>query len=210
MINILFGGTFDPIHLGHLGIAEAVLKNLPVEKIYFIPCHQPTHRETPFFSIQDRLTMLKLAIGNHPHFLIDESEIHRDAPSYAIDTINDFQKRFPEKTFAWLLGYDAFLNFLSWHQWEEIIKKVHLIVVSRPSLSLPQTGPLYELLNTHLTDDKNELLKRKAGRIFLLTDCHFNESATNIREQGLKKSMMDLPASVKTYIEENRLCTKRN
>ena len=205
MINILFGGTFDPIHLGHLGIAEAALKSLPVDKIYFIPCHRPAHRDRPLASSQDRLAMLKLAIDNHSHFLIDESEIHRDAPSYAIDTITDFQNRFPGKNFAWLLGYDAFLTFLSWREWEKIIQKVHLIVVSRPPLSLPQTGPLHALLNTHLTDNKNELFKTKTKKIYLLPDCHFIASATNIRETLSKRSMADLPTSVQAYIEEKHL-----
>ncbi len=204
MISILFGGTFDPIHLGHLGIAEAALESLAVEKVYFIPCHIPSHRDRPLASSQDRLAMLKLAIGHHPHFLIDASEIHRNTPSYAIDTINDFQSRFPEKTFAWLLGYDAFLQFLSWREWEKIIEKVHLIVVSRPTLSLPQTGPLCELLEKHLTDDKNELLKTKAGRIFLLPTCHFNESASAIREQLLARnfSKLPVPESIKDYIRK--------
>lgn len=204
MINILFGGTFDPIHLGHLGIAETALKSLPIDKIYFIPCHQPTHRDAPLASSQDRLAMLKLVIAHHPHFLIDESEIHRDKPSYAIDTIQDFQTRFPEKTFAWLLGYDAFLHFLSWHQWEKIIEKVHLIVVNRPTLSLPQTGSLHELLNKNLTHNKNDLLKTKAGKIFLLPHCHFNESATMIREKLLAKDFIDLPVpeSIKAYLKK--------
>lgn len=200
----LFGGTFDPVHKGHLAVAECVLQALPVDQIRFIPCALPVHRDAPSATADARLTMLTLATKDNPHFFVDDCEIRRNSASYTIETLHHMRARFPENHFAWIVGYDAWLQFTTWHEWESILANCHLILVSRPHITLPKTGLLADLLQQAMTTCPDDLLTHQTGKIFLLGHCAFAESATAIRS-SMNEHLADLPESVKNYIKKNKL-----
>jgi len=207
----LFGGTFDPVHNGHLAIAKAVLNYLPMQEIRFIPSHIPVHRSQPGANALQRLEMLKLATKNHPHFIIDESEINRHTPSYSIDTLIEMRKKFPEQPLAWILGYDAWAQFHTWHRFKEILNYAHLIIASRPYVALQKDGIQAELLKQNQTENIQDLIQYKNGKIFILANCEFDISATNVRNT-LKNNLNQctaIPANVLNYILENNLYRKQ-
>jgi len=133
----LLGGTFDPIHNGHLHIAEQVLNQLTLDEIWFIPNAQSPQRAKPQFSAEDRYKMCELALKNLPHFKLCDLEINNQQ-NYTIDTLKKLQEQHPECEFNLILGMDAYVNFESWRDWQEILKRVKLIVVNRPGFTAPK------------------------------------------------------------------------
>lgn len=127
----LLGGTFDPIHNGHLHIAEQALNQLQLDEIWFIPNNQSPQREKPQFNAKDRYVMCGLALKNLPAFKLCDIEINNQK-NYTIDTIKNLQTQYPEHEFSLILGMDAYFNFETWRDWQEILKRVKLIVVNRP------------------------------------------------------------------------------
>lgn len=129
----IFGGTFDPIHSGHIAVAEFLTKTCPLKKIHFIPCYTPPHRSLPKATPAQRLEMIKLAIAGHPEWIADDIDLQRPGPSYMIDTLEILHQRQPHSTWCLILGMDAFLQFDQWRQWHKILTLCHLIVVNRPN-----------------------------------------------------------------------------
>jgi len=117
----ILGGTFDPVHNGHIQLAQAILKKLPLEKILFIPCYQPVHRGKPIATPQQRLNMLRLVTDTEPKFAISEAEINRQGPSYMIDTLAELKKLYPYNPLCLTLGMDAFAKLDTWHQWQQLL-----------------------------------------------------------------------------------------
>jgi nicotinate-nucleotide adenylyltransferase len=192
MIGI-FGGTFDPVHNGHLRAAAYLLEKQPLSHIRFIPCYQPAHRKQPVASAKHRLQMLELATQNEPRFVVDDCEIKRKNTSYMIDTLQDLKKRFPEEVLALIVGYDAWQHFTSWHRWEAILKSAHVIIVSRPNYTLH-----------HPTEIPPALMKN----ITIANDADFDFSATRVRsllKEGPMEMKQTMPASLLSYIAEHAL-----
>lgn len=133
----LLGGSFDPIHNGHLHIAEQVLNQLQLDEIWFIPNAHSPQRDKPKFSAEDRYKMCALAIKNLPQFKLCDLEINHQQ-NYTIDTLKKLQVKHPENEFYLILGMDAYLNFETWRDWQGILKRVKLIVVNRPGFSAPE------------------------------------------------------------------------
>jgi nicotinate-nucleotide adenylyltransferase len=130
----IFGGTFDPIHWGHLRSAEEVRETFQLDRVYFVPSRMPPHRETtPVASPDERLDMVRLAIEANPAFRASDLEIKRAGKSYSIDTVRHFVDSMSKRDSCYLiLGYDAFDLFSSWKDWGEILGLCHVIVTSRP------------------------------------------------------------------------------
>ncbi len=173
---LLFGGTFDPIHNGHLYIAEQAATLLNAEKVLFIPCHEPPHRPPPFFSTTDRVAMLKLAINTYPNFEYSDIEINRPGPSYMIDTVKILKKIYPYETLQLLLGADAYQYFDTWLHAKEILHFIKLCVIKRDS---------------HTANDKN-----------FLAIAPMKISASDIRNRIKEGRSIDglVPEAVKNYI----------
>lgn len=142
----LLGGTFDPIHNGHLHIAEQVLNQLQLDEIWFIPNNQSPQREKPQFSTQDRYNMCELAIKNLKNFKLKDIEINNQQ-NYTIDTLKKLQAQYPEHIFNLILGMDAYLNFESWRDWQEILKHANLVVINRPGFETNQKIPQAQFIN---------------------------------------------------------------
>jgi nicotinate-nucleotide adenylyltransferase len=203
MIGIL-GGTFDPIHEGHIKIAKAALTHLSLSRVELIPSYQPPHREKPIASPEDRFAMAKLAITSEPLFHVNDIEIKRKGISYSIDTLIALRKQIPHEPLCLLLGTDVFAHFTTWHEWKKIPFYAHLIIVGR-SNSIPPAHPeLQALLEKSTTTALSDLQKYPAGKIFYLNNALIPISATLIRAslQLGEKNISDLNSAVEHYIRE--------
>lgn len=137
----IFGGTFDPIHWGHLRSAEEVRETFQLDRVYFVPCRVPPHRqEAPGASPAERLDMIRIAVGGNASFVASDLEMRRDGKSYSVDTVRHFVESMSRADSLYLiLGYDAFDLFSSWKDWRSILEMCHVIVTSRPGVGEPLT-----------------------------------------------------------------------
>lgn len=178
----VFGGTFDPIHYGHLRTAFEMLQALRFESVRFIPCGDPPHRGTTFAAAGQRLRMVELAIQSQDGFILDDREVRRNGPSYTIDTLSSLREEFPDRALGLIVGMDAFLGLTGWHRWDEILEAAHIIVAHRPGWKAPDMGPLGELITecgTHRVDDLHGSLN---GRVHIHAVTQLEISSTEIRE----------------------------
>lgn len=206
----IFGGTFDPIHYGHLRPALEMREQLALSEVRFIPASRPPHRSEPSASPQQRLAMLNLALQGIEGMNIDERELLRDGPSYMADTLRSLREEVGTRPLVLLLGLDAFLGLTTWHQWQSIVELAHMAVATRPGWERAQlegNGELAQLWRAHRSDSHAVLHQSPAGRIVMTEVTPLDISATKIRaqlQQGLSPRFL-LPDSVLDYIERNRL-----
>lgn len=200
----ILGGTFDPIHFGHLRLALELYQAFNLEHIRLIPCHQPVHRKSPTASPEDRLAMAKRAVASETALKIEECEIKRKGPSYTIDTLLELRKKAPQVPFCILIGIDAFLGFPSWHRWQEILDNAHLIVAHRPNYHLPATGVIAKLIRDRLVEETEVVHQKLQGCILLHPITSLEISATDIRKQIAmgKNPRYLLPDNVYEYIKK--------
>lgn len=201
----ILGGTFDPVHDGHLIIAEHVLHAFKLLRIEFLPCYQPPHRNLPQASPKARLAMVKLAIQDFPQFDVNDMEIVRKGISYTIDTLTTLRRKIPNQPFCFILGADAFTQFSQWHQWKSLLSLTHLIVISREEIEFAKKSEwMQALLRKHQVSSRQALHQRKAGNIYIEFITPILISATKIRQQIQTKQevLIGLPNAVKTYIEK--------
>jgi nicotinate-nucleotide adenylyltransferase len=208
MIGI-YGGTFDPVHFGHLRPAVDVYTSLSLSKIHFIPCGQPPHRAPSLATAQQRMEMLELALQRHPEFVVDDRELRRAGTSYMVDTIRSLMEDFPQEKLCLIVGMDAFLAFHTWHEWQEITRLVNLIVTHRPSFD-PESiseSDLSDYLNENRTDDMSVFHESEKTCCLFCPVTQLDISSTRIRELVSKGDSIDylLPALVADYILENGL-----
>lgn len=201
----ILGGTFDPIHFGHLRTALELHQDLDLAEVRLIPCYQPVHRKSPIASPEDRLAMVASAIQDEPALKVDEGEIQRKGPSYMIDTLETLREKYPDTPLCLIMGIDAFLGFPSWHRFENILTLAHLIVAHRPQYHLPHTGTVAELLKQRLKQNSVALHESLAGNIILHPVTSLEISATDIRKQIAlgKNPRYLLPDRVYKYIQEH-------
>ncbi len=136
----LFGGTFDPIHYGHLRTAFELLQALKLSQVRFLPTGSPPHREVPMAEPVLRLQMVRAAVAAQSGFVVDDREIRRQGLSYSIDTLTELRADFPQHSLCLLLGMDAFLGLPTWHRWREIFELCHVVVAHRPGWKAPMMG----------------------------------------------------------------------
>lgn len=182
IIGIL-GGTFDPVHLGHLHIANEIYQQLHPKEIRFIPCYLPVHRTKPQATVMQRIAMLNLALEDKPHFVLDQREIQRAEPSYMIDTLHSLRTEFPQESLCLILGSDAFAGFDCWKQWQEILELCHLIVIDRPEARVNLNPILSDLVKQRGTTQTSIVQQNSAGAILLLPISPCPISATAIRDK---------------------------
>lgn len=207
MIGI-YGGTFDPVHYGHLRTALEVKENFSLDEVRLIPCSQPPHRESPLTSPEMRLAMLKLAIQNQPGLVIDRRELDREGYSYMIDTLKSLRSEMPNKSLLLFIGTDAFKGLADWHQWQQLFDYAHIIVITRPGY---KTQQMSRFLLSKVTEDHENLIHNKSGCLFFQSVTQLDISATVIRakiETGLNPSFL-LPDSVIEYIKQHKLYVEK-
>lgn len=178
----IFGGTFDPIHNGHLKTSQSIQNYFKFDSYRFLPCKIPTIKPAAQASNEQRIKMIELAIQDYPEFQIDKREIERDSPSYMVDTLQSFKKEYPKASITLIIGYDAFLSLPRWYQWEKLISLAHLLVINRNEFAdsiIPES--MQAFLKQYQTEDKTVLLKQPAGTVFLFDAGHYLISSTAIR-----------------------------
>ncbi|MEJ2454009.1 MAG: nicotinate-nucleotide adenylyltransferase [Candidatus Thiodiazotropha sp.] len=209
MIGIL-GGTFDPIHYGHLRPALDVMQAIGLEQVRFIPLHRAVHRDQPETPAELRLRMVREAIAGQAGFVADDRELQRAGDSYSVDTLNSLRNDFPDRPLCLLLGMDAFNGFADWHQPGEILKLAHLVVMHRPGSPGPEEPRVKVLLRDHMCTGPDRLRAQPAGLIHLQSVTQLEISATAIRTAvaaGYSPRYL-LPDGVLNLIDENHLYRK--
>lgn len=206
----IFGGTFDPIHYGHLRSAFEVLQALRFEEVRFIPCGDPPHRGATFAAANVRLAMVRAAISGQDGFACDEREIQRDGPSFTIDTLTALRGEYPRRSLGLILGMDAFLGLPQWYRWDEILNVAHIIVAHRPGWKAPDTGPLGEIITefgSHCVDDLHDTLH---GRIYIHAVTQLEISSTEIRVliTAGRDARFLMPDAVRDVIKESGIYEK--
>lgn len=206
MIGIL-GGTFDPIHFGHLRTALELHQALGLEAVRLLPCGLPPHRGRPQASPEQRLAMVEVAVAGQSGLLVDRRELERPGPSYMVDTLISLREDLGKRPLGLILGMDAFLGLPSWHHWERIPELTHLLVVTRPGAPEPDAGPMQTLLRVRETADPEALHGRPAGLALRQQVTRLDISSTAIR--GLiaagRSPRFLLPDAVLALIETHRL-----
>lgn len=209
----ILGGTFDPIHIGHLRPAEEVRQAFGLARVLLIPAGNPPHRHRPYADAADRLAMTRLAAAMHPPFAVLDWEVRKAGPSYAIETLSRLRRKYRDAPFYYIIGTDAFLRFDTWRRWEEILDLVHLIVTYRPGWAIPELPEtLKQAVQARETKDPAVLAASPGGRIHFKTITALAVSATQVREllsQG-KSPRFLLPDPVLHYIETHGLYTAPN
>jgi len=181
MIGVL-GGTFDPVHIGHLRLAIEAQQSLALEKVVLVPLRQPPHRDAPVASPDQRLAMLEAAVQDLSRFEIDRRELARPGPSYTIDTLVELRQLMPGESICLLMGMDAFAGLTSWRRWNEITEYAHLVIMPRPGINLPEGGVLTELVEARGVTDAGLLRSSRAGSLWFGDMIPLAVSATVIRQ----------------------------
>ncbi|MBK1718044.1 nicotinate-nucleotide adenylyltransferase [Thiocystis violacea] len=207
MIGLL-GGTFDPIHFGHLRPALDCLQGLGLDHVRFIPLNVAVHRPRPMASSALRLAMLEAAVADQPGFVVDRRELNRGGGSYTFDTLTSLRSEFGvDRPFCLLIGGDAFAGFLDWYRPLEILELAHIVVMRRPGHDPVASPELRQLYLEHACDDPGSLARRPGGRILFQSVTQMDISATRIRELarlGLSPRYL-LPEAVLGMIEREGL-----
>ncbi len=202
----ILGGTFDPIHFGHLRSSLEIMTALKFDEMRLVPCHFPPHRDMPAASTKDRINMIKLAIQNSP-LSLDEQELHRTGPSYSIDTLIDLRRAHPEASLCMTVGTDAFLGLNSWHQWEKLIKFTNIVVMHREGWSMPDTGIIADFYQEHALKADNHITAFSCGQITVQSISNLDISGSKIRRMiaNHQSPRFLLPEKVLEYIETHQL-----
>lgn len=201
----VFGGTFDPIHYGHLRTAFELLQALRLGEIRFMPCGNPPHRGAPIADGEVRLRMVEAATEAQPGFVVDDRELQREGPSYSVDTLMGLRAEFPLRPLCLIVGMDAFLSLPKWYHWREILQLAHIVVAHRPGWRAPDLGPLGELLVDRGTGRIGDLHEAKAGGIYIHAVTQLEISSTEIRKlvaMGRDPRFL-LPDGVREVIEKS-------
>lgn len=204
----LFGGTFDPVHFGHLRPLLEVKQALGLDEVRLVPAFIPPHREAPGAQPEHRLAMLELAVADTPGFVIDPRELQRGGPSYSVDTLQSLRDEIGAATpLCLIMGLDAFVGLDRWHEWRRLTELAHLVVTQRPGAALPDSGPVAQLMATARARDLSALQDRPAGLIWFQTVTQLEISATAIRQQLADGGDIRflVPDSVRHYIDTHGL-----
>jgi len=203
----LFGGTFDPVHYGHLRCADEARKKLKLNSLYLLPASIPPHRTTPRATAEQRMEMLQLAQAEFSQLLIDDREYRREGPSYMVDTLQELRQEFPQRPLLLLLGQDAANELHSWHDWQQLFTLAHIVILTRPGQKEAYRQDLARQMQRREVSDIQDLAATEAGAVLKLEVTPIDISATTIKSiirLGRSPRSM-LPDAVLEYIERQQL-----
>lgn len=200
----LMGGTFDPVHEGHVQMAQAAWQALPVRELRLMPAGLPPHRETPHANSAHRLAMLRLAIAGCEGLRVDDRETHRAGPCYSIDTLDDLRAECgPSQPLVWVMGADALAGIASWKDWQRLPALCHFAILARPGypVTVPDDWEIQRL------QAASQLCEAPAGGLWVLENPLLDVSATAVRhalEHGAVPAGW-LHPDVQAYIDQQQL-----
>ncbi|MBQ0719776.1 MAG: nicotinate-nucleotide adenylyltransferase [Gammaproteobacteria bacterium] len=222
----IFGGTFDPVHIGHLRTAVELREHLGLDELHLIPSARPPHREQPGVSAEHRLAMLSLAIGSETHgdsvvsadlpadgLFADDRELRREGLSYTVETLAQLRAELGANVALCLcIGMDSLVNLHSWQRWQELSDYAHIVVAARPGWHLPETGPVAEWLAGRCTNDPQLLSNTPSGCVLVEAMTLLPVSATQIREDLATGNSVRylVPDAVIQYIHQHGLYKQEN
>ncbi|TXS96596.1 nicotinate-nucleotide adenylyltransferase [Parahaliea maris] len=204
----VLGGTFNPIHHGHLRSALELVEQLALAQMRLMPCARPPHREAPSCTAEQRAVMAELAVAREPRLHCDRRELERDGPSYTVDTLCSLRDEFgASRPLCLVLGYDAVAGLDSWHRWQALLDYAHIVVMARPGWNWPVEGAVAEWLAAHRLEDAAGLRQRPAGGVLPVQLRPLAISSTDIRDQlaAGRSPRFLLPEPVLDYIEKHQL-----
>jgi len=202
----IFGGTFDPIHLGHLNAMQMLCQHIAFDAVHWVLSARPPHKDEVSTSIEHRFTMMQLAMAEWPNYVADDTEIRRQEKSYTVDTVEAFKTSFPNSRIYVIIGGDSLLNLPQWHRYQELVNMVNWVVMNRPGYALN----LPDQLQQRVVSTPDELCSRVGGKIWLFEQSQFNISSTELRQElarpiNGKLAKEFLPKAVFSYIREQQL-----
>ena len=206
----LLGGTFNPIHFGHLRMAQSLANALHLDEVRFIPSANPPHKVAPAVSAQHRAQMVQLAINDNHLFKLDTRELQREGVSYTIDTLISLREELGSNVaLVLLMGSDAFSQLNSWHRWQELLNYCHIILVQRPNeqAQIKLSNEIASFLQENYTENIEDLQHKNAGFMHMQKIAMHDISATAIRHNYQHKISNDylLPSIVDAFIKNNHL-----
>jgi len=201
----LFGGTFDPVHLGHLRTAIELAEDYSLNQLRLLPNHRPAHRDQPVASTAQRIKMLELATQHLSQLVVDPREALRDKATYTFDTLSEFRHEFPDAMLIFFMGQDAFSAFDTWHRWHEILDLANLVVIDRPDAQLGQWAS--DLMANQADKVGARIVDAATGVIERRSVTQLAISATDVRLRIANRQSIEflVPERVKQYIVEHRL-----
>ncbi|WP_298444755.1 nicotinate-nucleotide adenylyltransferase [uncultured Ferrimonas sp.] len=202
----ILGGTFNPIHHGHLRCALEVQHGLGLDRVDLLPNAIPPHKASPGVSSANRLAMVQLACADQPQLGVDDRELQRQGPSYTVDTLADIKAQQPNTQLHFIIGMDSLQSFPHWHQHQRILELCHLVVCHRPGYPLQANSNAAQLLAKHQINQQ-QLLQQRHGGICLFAATELDIASSRLRAQmaqGLGPDFL-LPNSVVNYIQQNQL-----
>jgi len=204
----IFGGTFDPVHKGHITLAQDLKNHLRLDEMYLVPCRLPPHRALPMASDDDRLQMLRLATVNTT-LQVDERELKREGPSYTVDTLHALRNDYgTDCVIVLCMGMDAFTSLPTWHRWQDIPGLAHIAVVGRADHVMPLDSAIVNLLKQRQTTTPDDLAKQPAGKIYLTQLSQIPVSSTSIRQilaTNIRQVIPALDPNVLAFIQQKGL-----
>ncbi|WP_394130475.1 nicotinate-nucleotide adenylyltransferase [Shewanella maritima] len=201
----IVGGTFDPIHLGHIQPALAALTQLQLDKLWLMPNHIPPHKNGAHVSTEHRIAMVKDICQQYPQFELCDIEIERDSPSYSVTTLGLLKQTYPQHTFYFIMGMDSFVNLPSWYQWQSLFDYCHIALCARPGWTSPTDNVMQLQLHERICN--NPTIQSDGGHIFRVDAPMLAISSTEIRQhlQQNKPLSTWLAKSTQEYIEQYQL-----
>lgn len=203
----IFGGTFDPIHTGHLAVALQVQDALALDQLRLMPSHLPPHRTTPSASSEQRAAMVELAIAGYPKLSVDQRELARNRASYTIDSLREIRREEGESALLFfVMGMDSLNALDTWHEWQQLTDYAHLVVLARPGQNWPSADSVVGTWLASRLGSVTGLGLQACGTVLRL-ESDLAQSATAIRA-AIRSKQPDQPwllPTVARYIEDHQL-----
>jgi nicotinate-nucleotide adenylyltransferase len=200
----ILGGTFDPIHYGHLRTALELRERLGLDHVRFIPCNDPPTSKQPLLDAPTRLRIVEAAIASEPDFVADDRELIRGQVSYTVDTLASLRSEFADRPLALIMGMDAFLGLPGWRDWQRLSDYAHIIVAHRPGFDVPQDGVPGQLIAERAPESPEFLHVELAGYVYVAEVTQLEISSTALRtsiSEGVDPKYL-VPPAVRSIILE--------
>lgn len=204
----ILGGTFDPIHYGHIKPAINNAKALSLDSCILLPANIPPHKASTSATSIQRKAMVELVCQEYPLFTIDERELNKNSTSYTIESLKDIHQEHDNAQIFFIIGMDSLITFSTWHQWQDILNYCHLLVNVRPGFELSELSQsCYQYMSPFFVSDINEVASEKAGKIIFQQQVELAISSTELRQEIAKGKFNNplLPQTIAHYIQQNKL-----